>query len=99
MAQSYDVVLTSETVYSPASMKSLVSLLEATVAVPAGVAFVAAKTYYFGVGGGTRDFEGLLKTRGVFDAEVCRVLWTARISFVNSSPHGHARLCFQQRQA
>ncbi len=73
VAHSYDLILTSETVYSPASMHSLVALLEASMARPHGIALVAAKTYYFGVGGGTRDFEALLQARGVFDSKVKHV--------------------------
>ena len=28
---------------------------------------VAAKTFYFGVGGGTRDFKDFVRKRGLFD--------------------------------
>ena len=34
-----------------------------------GVAYVAAKTYYFGVGGGTRQFEQLLDSDGALSHE------------------------------
>lgn len=32
--------------------------------------YIAAKTYYFGVGGGTRQFEKVVKEDGTFDVEV-----------------------------
>ena len=34
---------------------------------PHGVAFVAAKSYYFGVGGGTKSFSKLVKEDGIFE--------------------------------
>ena len=34
--------------------------------------YVAAKTHYFGVGGGTRMFEDLVKERGDFTINVCK---------------------------
>jgi hypothetical protein len=34
---------------------------------PSGVVFVAAKSYYFGVGGGTEQFSELVKRDGAFD--------------------------------
>ncbi|KAG5459640.1 MAG: hypothetical protein BJ554DRAFT_8410 [Olpidium bornovanus] len=61
-SQLYDLVLTSETVYSPASVSRLCRALRACLRPPAfpedagGIALVAAKTFYFGVGGGTRAF-------------------------------------------
>jgi hypothetical protein len=49
-------------------MPELYSLLKATVARPHGVALVASKTYYFGVGGGTRDFCAMVERDGHFTA-------------------------------
>jgi hypothetical protein len=66
---AYDVVLTAETLYSLESMPELYSLLKATVARPHGVAFVASKVYYFGVGGGTQDFLKLVARDGHFRAK------------------------------
>lgn len=34
--------------------------------------FIAAKSYYFGVGGGTRQFQSLVEEDGEFDV---RVVW------------------------
>ncbi|KZV87726.1 hypothetical protein EXIGLDRAFT_620271 [Exidia glandulosa HHB12029] len=52
LPRTYDLVLTSETVYEPASLSPLVSLLHAS----GGRRLVAAKRVYFGVGGGVREF-------------------------------------------
>lgn len=65
---TYDLVLTAETLYSLDSMPELYSLLKATVAYPHGIALVASKTYYFGVGGGTRDFCAMVERDGHFTA-------------------------------
>ena len=34
---------------------------------PTGVAYIAAKSYYFGVGGGTASFKKLLKKDGMLE--------------------------------
>ncbi|KZV87713.1 hypothetical protein EXIGLDRAFT_679682 [Exidia glandulosa HHB12029] len=52
LPRTYNLVLTSETVYEPASLSPLVSLLHAS----GGRRLVAAKRVYFGVGGGVREF-------------------------------------------
>lgn len=57
--QSYDLILTSETIYQPSSLPSLVRLLRETTGTT-GICFVAAKLVYFGVGGGIREFEKAL---------------------------------------
>ncbi|XP_028406568.1 histidine protein methyltransferase 1 homolog [Dendronephthya gigantea] len=63
---SFDVILTSETIYNSDVQKSLYELIK-FVLKPSGVAFVAAKSYYFGVGGGTDQFSQLVKQDGAFD--------------------------------
>lgn len=37
--------------------------------------YLAAKTCYFGVGGGLRSFEEFVARKGVFDSTVC---WTCK---------------------
>lgn len=69
----YDVVLTSETIYSLDSHSKLYNFIKRHLKKPNGVALVAAKTHYFGVGGGTRSFEEMVKMDGVFDISVCKV--------------------------
>ena len=69
----YDVILTSETIYSVESHVKLYNVIKRNLKKPNGIAYVAAKTHYFGVGGGTRSFEQLVKMDGVFDVSVCKV--------------------------
>jgi predicted nicotinamide N-methyase len=64
----YDIILTSETIYSIDSQHDLYqALLKCTR--PGGVVYVAAKTYYFGVGGGTLSFTQLVNEAGHFTIE------------------------------
>lgn len=58
----YDLILTSDTLYSIEALMSLSQLLPRLLA-PDGVALVAAKTYYFGVGGGTDMFKDEIKNK------------------------------------
>lgn len=60
--QSYDIILTSDTIYSSASMVPLLSIIKGLLRPPHGVAFVAAKRFYFGVGGGTGEFLDLVNS-------------------------------------
>ena len=69
-ASSYDVILTSETIYNIDRQQALYDLIRYTLK-PSGVVFVAAKSYYFGVGGGTDQFVNFVRKDGVFD--VCTV--------------------------
>lgn len=69
----YDVILTSETIYAVESHVKLYNVIKRHLKEPNGMAYVAAKTHYFGVGGGTRSFEKLVKMDGVFDVSVCKV--------------------------
>lgn len=69
----YDMILTSETIYSPASYKKLHNVM-ASLLRPNGVIYLAAKTCYFGVGGGAREFEEYVRMEGVFDLIVVKEL-------------------------
>lgn len=71
--QKYDIILTSETIYSADSHEKLYNLMKGLLKKQHGVAYIAAKTYYFGVGGGTRMFEELVRSDGTFDISACRV--------------------------
>ena len=57
----YDLILSSDTLYSSQSQEKLLRLLQRTMRYPAGRAYFAAKSYYFGVGGGTKMFADLLR--------------------------------------
>eukprot|EP00658_Telonema_sp_P-2_P015571 TRINITY_DN16006_c0_g1_i1.p1 TRINITY_DN16006_c0_g1~~TRINITY_DN16006_c0_g1_i1.p1 ORF type:complete len:283 (-),score=58.31 TRINITY_DN16006_c0_g1_i1:337-1185(-) len=67
----YDLILTSDTLYSPESLKSLGAVLGQLLA-PGGVALVAAKSYYFGVGGGTDMFVDWVHTNTKLKVEVAK---------------------------
>ena len=70
----YDIILTSETIYSIESHGKLYRFIRNHLRKPHGSAYIAAKTYYFGVGGGTRSFEHLVRMDGVFDVAVCETI-------------------------
>lgn len=60
LGRKYPVVLSSDTVYAKDQIEQLAECILAVLPV-GGVAFVAGKTYYFGVGGGTREFAKRVK--------------------------------------
>lgn len=68
-SEQYDLILTSETIYSTATYQSLITILKKAVK-HNGTVLVAAKTCYFGVGGGTRLFEDALAQDGFFTSRV-----------------------------
>ncbi|XP_013186893.1 histidine protein methyltransferase 1 homolog isoform X2 [Amyelois transitella] len=70
--ESYDVILTSETIYNIANYDKLINLFIKRLS-RTGAVYLAAKTCYFGVGGGVRQFESKLKNNGTFQSEIC---WT-----------------------
>ncbi|XP_043269831.1 histidine protein methyltransferase 1 homolog [Venturia canescens] len=65
----YDFIITSETIYNPANQGKLYKVLKKTLK-QNGIGYVAGKTYYFGVGGGMRQFETLVKEDNFFDVEI-----------------------------
>lgn len=56
----YDIILTSETIYSATSQPKLLTALKNLINPLNGVVFVAAKCYYFGVGGSVQMFQELV---------------------------------------
>eukprot|EP00884_Botryococcus_braunii_P011875 jgi/Botrbrau1/20689/Bobra.0058s0019.1 len=71
---SYDLVLSAETIYSEASQGDLLDCIVQLLAPGRGVALVAAKAFYFGVGGGTAGFRRLAQRRTDLRASVLAVL-------------------------
>ncbi|KAL6782142.1 hypothetical protein ACKKBF_B10815 [Auxenochlorella protothecoides x Auxenochlorella symbiontica] len=65
LAGSYDLVLTSETIYSLSSMPYLLACID-TALRSGGQALVAAKSYYFGVGGSSNAFKNAVEAKGGF---------------------------------
>ncbi len=60
---AYDLILTSETIYSLDSQQALLTVLSRCLK-EGGKVLLAAKTHYFGVGGGLRQFEEKLRGDG-----------------------------------
>ncbi|CAH4027278.1 unnamed protein product [Pieris brassicae] len=67
--EKYDVILTSETIYNLNNYDKLINLFEQRLS-NNGVIYVAAKTYYFGVGGGTRQFEKVIENSATLTSEI-----------------------------
>jgi len=59
---SFDLVLAAETIYSVDSYARHIRVLRRALRVGTGVALIAAKSYYFGVGGGTNAFASYCET-------------------------------------
>lgn len=67
--EAFDIILTSETIYNECNYDKLISLFVDRLSKD-GAAYVAAKTYYFGVGGGVRQFEQNVQQNGKLNCEV-----------------------------
>ncbi|KAF9911362.1 Histidine protein methyltransferase 1 [Linnemannia zychae] len=65
----YDLILTSETIYAEESHEKLYATIKNSLK-RGGKALVAAKTFYFGVGGDILSFRRLIEKDGVFDIKV-----------------------------
>ena len=59
----FDLVLMSETLYDTRHYECIAALLKQVVA-PGGIALVASKRLYFGVGGGVHEFEAVMERSG-----------------------------------
>uniref|UniRef100_A0A1A9WXL1 protein-histidine N-methyltransferase n=1 Tax=Glossina brevipalpis TaxID=37001 RepID=A0A1A9WXL1_9MUSC len=73
-AHFYDVILTCETIYNPRNQEKLLRCLKDKLKLN-GVVMLAAKTHYFGVGGGLQQFKALLNADKSFEHQV---VWTSR---------------------
>ncbi|KAF9292644.1 Histidine protein methyltransferase 1 [Mortierella alpina] len=68
-ADKYDLILTSETIYAEESHPKLYATIKNSLK-RGGKALVAAKTFYFGVGGDILSFRRLIEQDGVFNVKV-----------------------------
>jgi hypothetical protein len=66
------VVLSADTIYSVASQPRLLAAIAAALS-PSGCALVAAKSYYFGVGGGAAQFAAAAERHGLTVRVVARL--------------------------
>lgn len=67
--RKYDYIFTSETIYNPDNHKKLYEIFKRKLKIN-GLGFIAGKIYYFGVGGGMRQFEDLVLKDGYFDVKM-----------------------------
>ncbi|KAI9296097.1 hypothetical protein K502DRAFT_364453 [Neoconidiobolus thromboides FSU 785] len=65
----YDILLTTETIYAPELIPKLYDTINKLLSKPNGIAYVAAKTMYFGVGGGTLEFKQLIESKGEMNCD------------------------------
>ena len=70
----YDIILTSETIYSLDSQPKLLQALKLLAHPSTGIVLVAAKTHYFGVGGSVEGFEEMVAEDGHFEVFTGRVI-------------------------
>ncbi|CAG9786622.1 unnamed protein product [Diatraea saccharalis] len=67
----YDLILTSETIYNETNYDKLIALFRQRLSIEGSI-YVAAKTCYFGVGGGIRQFERAINKSNIFQ---CVTAW------------------------
>ncbi|KAH8353251.1 hypothetical protein KR084_009803 [Drosophila pseudotakahashii] len=66
--EKYDLILTSETIYNIENQKKLLDTFAGRLKSD-GIVLVAAKSHYFGVGGGLEQFSAKIKQGNVFQSE------------------------------
>jgi len=69
----FDLIFSAETVYSTDNYSKLVDVIKRGLA-PGGCAFIAGKSHYFGVGGGTRSFQDFLESDSRLMASMHKVI-------------------------
>ncbi|XP_053609936.1 histidine protein methyltransferase 1 homolog [Plodia interpunctella] len=69
-SEMYDLILTSETIYNDNNYDKLINIFIKRLS-KTGAVYLAAKTCYFGVGGGVRQFEQKLENNGALQSEIC----------------------------
>ena len=67
----FDLILSSETIYNVEYYQKILEFLRDHLS-DKGEALFAAKTHYFGVGGGTYDFVNFVSKSGIFDVSVVK---------------------------
>ncbi|RUP16031.1 histidine protein methyltransferase 1, partial [Jimgerdemannia flammicorona] len=83
-ADRYDIILTSETIYSEDSIPRLIHVITNVLKKPSGVAYVAAKTIYFGVSGGTLPFRALVERARDADGHGLEIETVAEVTGTNT---------------
>lgn len=70
---TYDLILTSETIYNVNNYTKLIKLFEKKLK-PSGCILLIAKNYYFGVGGSINEFSNVLKSSKMSSD----IVWTSK---------------------
>lgn len=68
--KKFDVILSSETIYNPSNYKKICNIIKELLQSD-GIAYIAAKSIYFGVGGSTKEFSDYILNDHVLQCEVC----------------------------
>ena len=74
LLNSYDVVLTTETIYDEVASVRLLACIKACLKPEGSVCYLAAKSFYFGVGGGIAGFQKLVERDGTFQHRVLHTI-------------------------
>ncbi|KAL0094975.1 hypothetical protein J3Q64DRAFT_1716729 [Phycomyces blakesleeanus] len=69
----YDMIVTSETIYAEHALPDLIRVFQKALKKPSGVGYVAAKTVYFGVGGGILPFCDILRNTKDSDGDKFKI--------------------------
>jgi len=69
---SFSLILTSDTLYEPTSLEPLLKIISHCLA-PHGLALIAAKRYYFGIGGGTEALKIRVDSLGLMEWKVEKI--------------------------
>lgn len=64
--EKYDIILSSETIYNSENHKKLYQVFK-NLLNDNGIVYLAGKTFYFGVGGGMRQFENIVNEEKKFN--------------------------------
>ena len=71
-----DIILASDTIYTPATIRSFISVVNA-IASPDTMIIIASQRYYFGLGGGTQALCTIISEMGIpLQVEVLKTLGT-----------------------
>jgi len=66
---TYDVILSADTLYNQNSHKKLYNVIASRLKPKTGIALIAAKSYYFGCGGGVQTFLDIVSSENDLSAK------------------------------
>ncbi|CAG2106350.1 unnamed protein product [Medioppia subpectinata] len=77
----FDLIFTSETLYNCDNYEKLCKVFKWCLS-PTGTVYIASKSHYFGVGGGTYSFMDFIESDGYFGAEIAHEIETPLIRHI-----------------